>query len=175
MGCGRPRRRFAAVVLSASAIMVCAPRTGAAGQTLRVSSDEAVAIALDHNLALKSARIGPALADLDVQTTGTAWTPSLSTRVGKTDGRTPAATPFDQGQTSLRTGQLTSDVALTQQLLGIVLSSWLARRAPHEQQRFCTVPAAVVVGTDGDIHTAASQGSLRRPEQNCSRGQPWSA
>ena len=113
---GCPRLRFVVVVLSASAIVVSFPRTGAAGQTLRVSSDEAVAIALDHNLALKGARIGPALADLDVQTTGTAWTPALSTRVGKTDGRTPAATPFDQGQTSLRTGQLTSDVALTQQL-----------------------------------------------------------
>ena len=116
MGWGCPRRRFFVVVLSASAIVACLPRIGSAQATLRVSSDEAVAIALDHNLALKGARIGPALADLDVQTTGTAWTPSLSTRVGKTDGRTPAATPFDQGQTSLRTGQLTSDVAVTQQL-----------------------------------------------------------
>lgn len=112
----RSSLRSALVVLVACAVDAFLPRVGEAGQALRVSSDEAVAIALDHNLALKTARIGPALADLDVQSTGTAWTPSLSTRVGKTDGRTPAATPFDQAQTTLRTGQLTSDVALAQQL-----------------------------------------------------------
>jgi outer membrane protein len=83
---------------------------------LRLSPEEAVASALEHNLVLKSARLGPQLADLDVNVARTAWTPQLSTRVVNSDSETPPSSPFDQTQTALLDRQVVSELALTQQL-----------------------------------------------------------
>jgi outer membrane protein TolC len=83
---------------------------------LRLSPQEAVASALEHNLALKSARLGPRLADLDVDVARTVWTPQLSTRLANSDSETPPPSPFDQAQAALLDRQVVSEVALAQQL-----------------------------------------------------------
>ncbi len=83
---------------------------------LRLSPEEAVASALDHNLVLKGARLGPQLADLDVNVAQTAWTPQLSTRFVNIDSQAPPLSPFDQTQPALLDRQVTSELALAQQL-----------------------------------------------------------
>jgi outer membrane protein TolC len=83
---------------------------------LRLSPEEAVASALDHNLALRGARLGPQLADLDVNVARTAWTPQLSTRFVNIDSQAPPTSPFDQTQPALLDRQVTSELGLAQQL-----------------------------------------------------------
>ena len=83
---------------------------------LRLSPEEAVASALEHNLVLKGARLGPQLADLDVNVARTAWTPQLSTRFVNSDSETPPSSPFDQTQAALLDRQVVSELALAQQL-----------------------------------------------------------
>src|SRR4051794_31447145 len=82
---------------------------------LRLSPEEAVASAFEHNLVLKGARLGPQLADLDVNVARTAWTPQLSTRLLNSNGETPPSSPFDQAQAALLDRQLVSDLAVAQQ------------------------------------------------------------
>ena len=83
---------------------------------LRLSPQEAVASALEHNLVLKGARLGPQLADLDVNVARTVWTPQFSTRLVNSDSETPPSSPFDQTQAALLDRQVVSEVALAQQL-----------------------------------------------------------
>jgi outer membrane protein len=82
----------------------------------RLSPEQAVASALEHNLVLRGARLGPQLADLDVNVARTVWTPQLSTRFVNSDSQTPPANPFDQTQPALLDHQLVSEVGFAQQL-----------------------------------------------------------
>jgi outer membrane protein TolC len=113
------RRRVLWLALTViGAIAAVGERTSAQvpAAVLRLSPEEAVASALEHNLVLKSARLGPQLADLDVRVARTIWTPQLSTRVVNSDSETPPSSPFDQTQTALLDRQVGSELAVAQQL-----------------------------------------------------------
>jgi outer membrane protein TolC len=110
------RRVFWLALVVVGVVGLAGERASAQVPVLRLSPEEAVASALDHNLALKGARLGPQLADLDVNVAQTAWTPQLSTRFVNIDSQTPPASPFDQTQPALLDRQVASELALAQQL-----------------------------------------------------------
>jgi outer membrane protein TolC len=83
---------------------------------LRLSPEGAVALALEHNLSLDSARLGLQVADLDVNVARTAWTPELSTRSVVTDSTSPTSSAFDDARLAVLDRQVASDVAIAQQL-----------------------------------------------------------
>ena len=83
---------------------------------LPLSPDEAVALALEHNLRLKSARLGPQIADLDVRTTTTAWTPQLFSNLFDASIQTPASSAFDTASRQITDHRLGSEVGVAQQL-----------------------------------------------------------
>lgn len=90
---------------------------GAAASTpcTTLGLDDAVAIALEHNLSLQQARLGPEAAVLDIRTAETSWTPQLSTRIAGISRQTPPASAFDLNQ-PLTNQQLASGMAFGQQL-----------------------------------------------------------
>jgi outer membrane protein TolC len=113
------RRRLLWLVLVAIGVAGVAGERAAAqvpAPVLRLSPEEAVTSALEHNLVLKGARLGPQLADLGVSVARTIWTPQLSTRFVDSDGQTPPSSPFDQAQAALLDHQVASELALAQQL-----------------------------------------------------------
>jgi outer membrane protein TolC len=95
---------------------VCPRAVAAQPAPLRLSPEQAVTLALEHNLALKSARLGPQIADLDVNAAATAWTPELSTRLMNSTSEAPPLSALDQAQTTLRDRQLGSELTVAQQL-----------------------------------------------------------
>lgn len=72
--------------------------------------EDAVALALDHNLTLRGARLGPEIAATDVRAAETSWTPQLSTRIAGGNRQTPPASAFDPSRPvtnqNLQTGLL---------------------------------------------------------------------
>jgi outer membrane protein len=83
---------------------------------LQLSPEGAVALALENNLSLDSARLGVEVADLDVNAARTAWTPELSTRFVSTDSAAPTSSAFDDAGLLVLDRQVASDVAVAQQL-----------------------------------------------------------
>jgi outer membrane protein len=88
----------------------------ASASALRLSPEDAVAIALEHNLSLDSSRLGLQVADLDVNVAQRAWTPALSTRSVVTDSASPTSSAFDDARSAVLDRQVASDVAIVQQL-----------------------------------------------------------
>jgi hypothetical protein len=125
---------------------------------LRLSPEQAVASALEHNLMLKGARLGPQLAYLDVHVARTVWTPQFSTRLVNSDSETPPANPFDQAQAALLDRQVVSEVLLGQQLpWGTSVSRGLDRGAPIEHQFPRTLPTGTLRGGDRDTDSAPAE------------------
>jgi outer membrane protein len=58
-------------------------------ETRRLTVDEAVRLALEHNLGIQVAKIGPLLQDLNIAHTLTAWSPSLTATGSTTSTETP--------------------------------------------------------------------------------------
>src|SRR6185503_5559050 len=77
------------MAVSGTAASVCAQvaqtsqqvATAAAPQTRRMTADEAVRMALEHNLGLRVARIDPQIQDLNIVNAKTGWTPNFSTTI----------------------------------------------------------------------------------------------
>jgi len=63
--------------------------------SLVLSPEQAVAFALERSLVLKAARFGPEIADLDVRSANTAWTPQFSARAGVSNSHSPPVRTFD--------------------------------------------------------------------------------
>jgi outer membrane protein TolC len=106
-----------ALVITAGLIAVWCSR--AAGQeqvdSLVLGPEEAVTFALERNLLLKGARLGPQIAAWEVRAANAAWLPHLSGRAGVADSRTPPLTVFDP-QPDLGRRQTTTGAAITQAL-----------------------------------------------------------
>ncbi|RPJ84001.1 MAG: hypothetical protein EHM13_06000, partial [Acidobacteria bacterium] len=96
-----------------------APQTAAPADTRTVVSltmEEAVAKALDHNLDLSVAKLGPQLQDLSLQQTRTAYTPTLGSTTFGLQGRTSRSTNTLFGGALVEQKTLTYNTGVTQML-----------------------------------------------------------
>lgn len=110
-------RASAALAGVVAAAALLEPRAASAQPApLMLSSDQAVSLALDHNLRLQSARLGPDVAALDVTTTTTAWTPQLFSRLFDASAETPASSAFDTASRRIVEHRLGSEVGVAQRL-----------------------------------------------------------
>jgi outer membrane protein len=114
----RPEKRGLKALFLAGAVTAfcCSSAVGQEqGESLVLSPSQAVAFALDRNLALIGARLGPQAAALDVSAANAAWSPRLSSDTGVADGRTPSLTVFSP-PAGLVSTQIASGAAITQAL-----------------------------------------------------------
>jgi len=102
--------------LYALVLVMTAAGTARAQPTVRLSAERAVALALDHDLALKRDRFGPKVAELEAGATATAWTPSLFTRLFNGSSELPTTSAFETGQPGLTEQQLSSTVGIARRL-----------------------------------------------------------
>lgn len=89
-----------------------------AGPIRRLTIDEAVALALEQNLALRVERINPLIEDQNVRLARTAWTPIFGGNLTFTDSSTPPDSFLSgaEGETTLKSERLSSNMNV-QQLL----------------------------------------------------------
>ncbi len=108
----------------ASAVVACVATFGAVAQlsaqspgaVVRLSPEVAVALALEHNPALKGARFGPELAAIDVGVADTAWTPAISAGLMNRSSQTQPTGAFDQTLAAVRDREVTSQLGVGQLL-----------------------------------------------------------
>ena len=106
-------RRLALCTL---AFLIAPVGSARAQSAFRLSAEEAVALAMDHDLGLKRDRFGPKIAELDVGATTTAWTPSFFTRLFGGSSESPTTSTFEDGHTGLTERQMSSTVGISQRL-----------------------------------------------------------
>lgn len=87
-------RRVSAVAAS-FLLLWCTSAHAQQPDPLVLSPEQAIAFALERGLALKAARFGPEIADLDVRAANTAWSPQFSARADVTNSHTPPVRTFD--------------------------------------------------------------------------------
>lgn len=91
--------------------------SAAARDTRRLSADEAVKLALEHNLGVRAARLGPQVQDLSVAQFLAAWNPAFTSSVAGSSTDTPISSflmgPLGSKNTDR---QLTSNVGFRQNL-----------------------------------------------------------
>jgi outer membrane protein len=96
------------LALAVASSVALAQGAGAGVQAL--GPEEAVVLALEHNLTLKGARLGPEIAATELSAAATSWTPQLSTRIAAANRQTPPASAFDPSRPltnqNLQTGLL---------------------------------------------------------------------
>ena len=100
------------------------------GQTLRLSMNEAVAMALEHNLGLKADRMDVEVADQNIASAKSAYLPQLTGSFARQSNRS-VPTDFTQGVTDITSNGLTvaTTVAqLTPWFGGSYSASWNANR-----------------------------------------------
>ena len=107
----------------------------AQGQTLRLSMNEAVAMALDYNLGLKADKMDVAVADQNVVGARAAYLPQLSAALRQNSNRS-VPSDFTQGVTDI-TSQGRSVAATVQQLVpwfgGSYSASWQGDRSTTDR------------------------------------------
>jgi outer membrane protein len=116
----------AAALLSAQA--PAAP-AAAPPSTLRLTVDEAVKMALDHNVDLSAERIDPQISDTEVAAAVGAFSPTFSTSLQRNNQLEPPASFLVP--TATRTDVITSSVGLNQKLPWFGTSYGLAWNAGH--------------------------------------------
>src|SRR5262245_18195506 len=87
-----------------------------AATLLRIGPDEAVALALEHDLTLRAERLGPAIAATETAGAVSAWSPSVFSHVSANNNRTAAATAFDASSSIATQEQISSDLGVAQRL-----------------------------------------------------------
>lgn len=107
--------RRASVVAASFLLLWCAGAHAQQPEPLVLSPEQAVAFALDRSLALKAARFGPQIADLDVRAANTAWSPQFSAQADVTNSHTPPVRTFDS-QSGLISRQRSAAAAIDQLL-----------------------------------------------------------
>jgi outer membrane protein len=107
----RTRELAAATVL----IVLWGVGTRAQMPALVLSPEQAVALALEHDLELQRDRLGPRIADFDVRAAATTWTPELSTRLFGARRAAPPTSTIDPGDV-LRDREVLSELAVAQRL-----------------------------------------------------------
>ena len=103
--------------------------SSAAVQTLRLSVDEAVAMALDRNVDLARARLDPRIGDTQVAAAVGAFRPVFNTSLARNNQLQPPSSLFVP--TAARTDAITSSVGLTQKLPRFGTSYGLAWTTAH--------------------------------------------
>src|SRR5215467_10203078 len=84
--------------------------------SLRLTIDEAVNLALEHNLGIKFQRVDPQIRDVGIAQARSLWAPQLTSSLSSTN-QTQAATSFlSGGASSIGSGQVTTGLGLSQQL-----------------------------------------------------------
>ena len=103
-----------AAVLAAGGAAFGQPPSPPVTQTLRLSVDEAVAMAIDHNTDLARARLDPRVGDTRVAAAAGAFRPTFNTSFSRNDQLQPPATLLVPA--AARTDAVSSSVGLTQTL-----------------------------------------------------------
>jgi outer membrane protein len=115
-----------AALVSAATPAAVSAQPGAAGQppseiaprTMRLTVDEAVVLALENNLGVQMARLGPRMEDLALAQIRANRTPTLNTTLGTTSRNSPNQDFLSGGQAVRTTTEvLTNSVSLQQQTL----------------------------------------------------------
>lgn len=81
-----------------------------------LTADDAVTLALEHNLQLQADRIGPELAVLAQRSAATAWTPAVFSRLFSVSSDTPAASSFDAAINQVSADRFGSEIGVSQRL-----------------------------------------------------------
>jgi len=84
------------------------------GQLRRLTSDEAVRLALENNLGLQAARFSPQLQDLNLAVTRGTWTPALTTRFLQNGNNSPSTGFLSGSATSTTSHQFANNVSVEQ-------------------------------------------------------------
>jgi len=82
----------------------------------RLSSDDAVKLALEQNLGIQIARINPQISDVGVAQARSFWAPSLSTSVQRQSQTTASTSSLSGGANSVLNGSVASSLGVSQQL-----------------------------------------------------------
>jgi outer membrane protein TolC len=89
----------------------------AAPQTRRLTSDEAVRLALENNLGIRVARIDPQIQDLNIVNAKTGWTPNFSTTFSSNSNDAPNQNFLAGAQgTKTSSDQVLSNIGVNQTL-----------------------------------------------------------
>jgi outer membrane protein TolC len=108
---GTPAFVFAQASQSTQQLAASAP------QVRRLTSDEAVQLALENNLGIRVARIDPQIEDLNIVGARAGWTPSFTTTFQSNSNDAPNQSFLAGGQgTKTSTDQFLSNIAVTQVL-----------------------------------------------------------
>lgn len=93
------------------------PTSAADALTRRLSVDDAVRLALENNLGIQAARLGPAVQDLAVSVAQTSWAPSFTSTVLGSSTDSQATSFLSGGEDKTSDARVSSTVGV-QQLLG---------------------------------------------------------
>src|SRR5262245_41187335 len=86
-------------------------------QTRRLTSDEAVRLALENNLGIRVARIDPQIQDLNIVNAKTGWTPNFSTTIQTQSNDAPNQNFLAGAQgTKTSSDQFAGNIGITQTL-----------------------------------------------------------
>ena len=101
------------------------------GVTRQLSMEEAVRLALENNLGIRSDRLGPQIEDVAVSQARSLWAPNLTTGLTNFSQNTPVTSVFAGGQNKVTNAQLTTQLGLNQSLpTGTIYSvGWNGGRA----------------------------------------------
>jgi outer membrane protein len=83
---------------------------------MRLSSDDAVKLALEQNLGVQIARINPQIQDVGVAQARSFWAPSVSTNLQRQNQTTASTSSLSGGATSVVNGSFASTLGVAQQL-----------------------------------------------------------
>ena len=100
----RNETRIAALIEQARAQVGQVPATGAI--QLDLSLDEAIALALEHNLDIAVERLNPQLMDLQIAEVNAAYQPTLATSFTNTSRTNPSSSQLDGGQAVFQDTQI---------------------------------------------------------------------
>ncbi len=106
-------------------------RHASAGPVRRLSIDDAVQLALEHNLNIQVQRLNPQIQDLNVARARTNWTPKLQSTLSGNGRRDPVSSILSGGANSVNSGQFSTQVGLSQLLPwgGSYSAAWDSQRS----------------------------------------------
>jgi outer membrane protein len=98
---------------------------------LRLSSEDAVKLALEQNLGVQVARMNPQIQDVSVAQARSFWTPNLTTSVQRNSNTSAATSALAGGATSVDTGTLGTALGMNQVLPwgGNYVANWQSQRS----------------------------------------------
>jgi len=101
------------------------------GGTLRLSSDDAVKLALEQNLGIQIARINPQIQDVAVAQARSFWSPNLTSSLQRNSNTTAATSALAGGATSVDTGTFGGALGMNQVLPwgGSYIANWQSQRS----------------------------------------------